>query len=387
MSRITYFSLATALLVGCAAPDNYDSTVSGRNPFNEPKSHTPHVSIPATPGIKSNKSSSAEFFASEPIDHLIRNHEPQENTSEKVLVRALPTQGVVTSNRTDAASELEYPSATYEMLAEAKRLNQMGDFTNSSQLLRDAGYSGNPEAFYMLSKMHQDGTLPKDDSAMFGYLTLAHDMGHHEATRVLGNLYLLGMIAPKDISYGRLLMEKAAKESPRAAREYGEMLTNQRSPHLDQLDIGILYLEDSVKRGHTAAMLPLANAYEAIGKIADALVLRADAEIHDLESGVSPSHSNMQAPSPLDKALLSGPQAIYDYALQILIRKIKDPDPELTGYCLMAVAGSQGYEPALKELGHLDGIRTSKLKSNPGQIDACVEEYQARAGIQIKPSL
>jgi len=368
--------ISAAVFAGCVSTDNYDSSTHRANPFDEkPAPQQKLVSSASQP--KSNASSPVPAITQDEHFHSSSRYIPAVRSEVKPL---LDPPSVVSSDQNEYAQRFQ--SVTEEMIEEARRLKTIGDFHGATQLLEQAGYSGNPEAFYELSRMYQDGSLYKDDEAMLQYLTQAHDLGHMEATRVLGHLYLLGMVVPQDMNYGEQLMQKAAGSSLRAALEYGEMLIGLRSPDLQDTTSGIEFLEMAVQRGHTPAIPSLIRAYEIAGRFDDALVLKAESRhIDEISPRLASQEYRESQHTELDRALLQGPKATYDYALQILIRKVKDNDPEFTGYCLMAVAGSQGYEPAIKELRHLDGIRTSMARTHPGKIENCIADYKQRAGL------
>lgn len=341
-----------AVLAGCASTNNYDSS---QNPFEERKPAVGTQNPSSGPKASANKS-----------------RPPNTVTSIPVAVSSVPTTNV---ERKLSPSEQAHLDSTSEMIAEANRLGGTGDMENKAKLLEQAGYSGNAQAFYLLAKMHLDGSVPKDDSAMFGYISLAQGMGHVEATRVLGQLYLHGITTPQDISYGRLLLENAAESSSRAAMEYGELLANLSEPNLDDLALGIHYLQMAVEQGNRDAFIPLSKALEANGQLADSLVLKAEYETY-VEQGNRPLDPPPVNYTLKDRAMRGDHRAIYEYASNVLIRKEATPEPEFTGYCWMAVAANLGSEDALRELRFIEGIRKISERRSPGRLDQCITQVQ-----------
>ncbi len=304
--------------------------------------------------------------------------------SPEVFIIPQPDPISALTSTNSSASLSKSTPVTDEMVAEAERLGQMGDMSGKAAVLEEAGYNGSAEAFYRLAQMYQDGSLPKSDALMFRFLSLSQDMGHVEAERVLGHLYLLGLGAPYDQAYGRRLLERATQRSIRAAREYGEMLANLRKPHLNDPERAIGYLQSAYDQGDLAAALPLAQTLEFVGRSADALVLRAYAEQLATEE---PRRESGHQLSMKERALNGDANAIFDYAQQVLIRKIPDPDPELTAYCWLTVAKELGHEMAARELRYIEGVRLSSERRQPGLLDQCIDDlhYQVTGQELIAP--
>ncbi|MFL1449298.1 tetratricopeptide repeat protein [Pseudomonas tritici] len=255
-----------------------------------------------------------------------------------------------------------------EMLDEANRVGGTGDLRGKADLLSQAGYSGSAKAFYDLARMYLDGSLPKDESLAIKYITLAHDDGYAEATRVLGMLYLRGQGIPADESYGRLLLEKAAKTSPRASREYGQLLANLSSPELNSLDLGIKYLRDALDRGDAAASPLLAKALSRAGRTDEAEIVKLEAP--DLPV----SQANSGGGSLKERAQRGDSDAMFSYAQQVMLRKIPAKEPEFTAYCWLSVAKEMGSAEAGKELGFIKGVRIISDKKDPGRLDRCIRD-------------
>ena len=277
------------------------------------------------------------------------------------------------------------------MVAEAVRIGRLGDYNGKADLLLQAGHSGDAWAFYELARMYQDGQLPKDEAAMVSYLIQAQSSGSAEAGRVLGHLYIRGHGVPEDAAYGRMLLEDAAKTDPRAAREYGVMLTNQRQPFLNDLELGIQYLQQAARQGDSAAAEPLAKALQQTGTAPHISVAAAEAEqnrtITQILEDRKISTETARTPSPAaptlkDRAMQGDATAVFEYAQQVLISRIPSSDPTFTGYCWLAVADKLGHPLAKQELAFIEGVRQSSQRESPGRLDQCISDlhYQITGG-------
>ncbi|MCF5371343.1 tetratricopeptide repeat protein [Pseudomonas syringae] len=270
-------------------------------------------------------------------------------------------------------ADIETPQVQ-EMLDEAKRLGELGDVHAKAELLAQAGYSGSAKGFYDLARMYLDGSLPKDMDLAVKYVTMAHDAGYAEATRVLGMLYLRGQGVPVDMSYGRSLMEQASKYSIRAAREYGQLLVNQSAPGLNDVELGKTYLRDAAGRGDSDAALALSKVFSKEGKPEEAQELSNTAAI------LAPAPAPVQAPKTAgggglkERAMRGDSAAAFSYAQQIMLRKIPASEPEFTAYCWLSVAQKMGSAEASKELALIRGVRSISDKMNPGRLDQCIND-------------
>jgi hypothetical protein len=356
LPRVSYLSLAIVVLAGCSASNNYDST---QNPFDEPVGPQSKVLKPlpdALPPV--DRSARARPSA--------REQQSLPDDSGVVVIPVAPDRMIETVQQPD----IEAPHIQ-EMLYEANRLGASGDLDAKAELLTQAGYSGSAKAFYDLARMYLDGSLPKDMALSVKYITLAHEAGYSEATRVLGMLYLRGQGVPADEHYGRLLMEQASKHSIRAAREYGQLLVNQATPELNDPELGIQYLRDAAGRGDGDAAQALSKALASAGPTSKASDVVGSSNI------VPPTTNQTQAPSGLkDRAMRGDKSAMFDYAQQIMLRKIPSSDPEFTAYCWLSAAEKLGSQEASKELGFISGVRVLSDKKNPGRLDQCINDLQ-----------
>lgn len=355
LPRLTLLPLAIALLAGCTATNNYDST---QNPFDEPERPSSKVLEPLptapSPAVTSNTAKPVESAAPQPVD-----------SGAVVVVPAAPVSNIETLQQAD----IETPQVQ-EMLDEAKRLGALGDVHAKAELLAQAGYSGSAKGFYDLARMYLDGSLPKDMDLAVKYVTMAHDAGYAEATRVLGMLYLRGQGVPVDKSYGRSLMEQASKHSIRAAREYGQLLVNQSSPELNDAELGKTYLRDAAGRGDSDAALALSKVLAKEGKPEEAK------EFSNTAASLAPDAPPKAAAAGglKERAMRGDSGAAFTYAQQVMLRKIPATDPEFTAYCWLSVAQKMGNAEASKELGLIRGVRSISEKKNPGRLDQCIND-------------
>jgi len=348
--RQNALAFALAVLTGCASSNNYDHKM---NPFDEPAQRSLRT---------------ANDQASLNVRHALRGTFP---APVQQIHEGVETGAIAIPVASDRALEVtpisdgESPHIQ-EMIDEATRLGTLGDIHGKVALLEQAGYSGSSKAFYDLARMYLDGTLPSDMSQALKFVTLSHEAGYAEATRVLGMLYLRGQGVPADENYGRLLLEQASKDSPRAAREYGQLLTNQFTPHLNEPELGLKYLRDAAERGDRDAALSLAKELSKRGDVDSAQQYRVSATAMQPNEAVGHSLK--------DRALLGDTSAMFDYAQQVMLRRIKSAEPEFTAYCWLAVADRLGNKQATLELGLIPGIRVMSEKKNPGRLDQCISD-------------
>ncbi|KKN96081.1 hypothetical protein LCGC14_0170100 [marine sediment metagenome] len=349
--RIHQALLGAAMITaaGCSVTDNYDRT---QNPFLEPsvRIEMPEKEVTSKPTLPS-----PSKYSTIPIPGT-------------ATIRPAPAPPALVSS--------EVPSLTNtfdQMIAEANRLGAAGDVQGKAQLLEQAGYTGSGKAFYLLARMQQDGSLPKSDDQMLKFLALAHEAGEVEATRVLGLLYLRGLSVPKDIAYGRGLLDQAAATSSRAALEYGQLLSGQSMPDLKDINASIPYLRFAYQSGERGAFDALLYALEIAGASEQALILRAQGE------------SDVQLPSTIEErdsgsvttnALTA--DDVFNHGQAVLIRRVPDPEPEFTGYCWIAAADALGHPGASKELDFIQGVRAISDRRSPGRLDACIQKIAAQ---------
>ena len=356
MLRLSLIAITVAVISGCASVNNYDTANS--NPFDEPRPAPQQRQVLPKPTNPARFMHSAKVATMSPADAPDVVVTPVQSTAP------LEVQSLTQLN----GSEL---TASGEMLDEAARLGRIGDVQGKADVLLQAGNSGSGAALYELAKMYQDGTLPKDEEVMVGYLVQAQNLGHVEATRVLGHLYCLGQSVPLNLEYGKKLLESAARTSTRAAREYGMMLTNQRKPYLNDQLQGIEYLQKATDAGDQDAARSLAAALKEAGRSEDALVALAKAE------EMEPAPAAPRAPQTLSARAHSGDvNSVFSYAQQLLLRKIPTPEPEFNAYCWFAVAKEMGHPDAAREMGAISGVRLISDKQNPGRLDRCIADLQ-----------
>lgn len=354
LPRFVPLPLALAVLAGCTTSNNYDSTA---NPFDEPLRA---VTVPSSAPIMALPEHNEHL----PLGRPTVVEPRQSEDAQSFAVSDAPLQVAAGA----AIEPVESPHAQ-EMTEEANRIGALGDVQGKAELLAQAGYSGSPKAFYDLARMYLDGTLPSDMSQAVSYITMAHDAGYSEATRVLGMLYIRGQGVVVDEGYGRKLMEQASKSSPRAAREYGQLLTNQSQPHLNDPELGIHYLQDAANRGDQDAARMLSSALSKAGRPDEAAEVAAQAKA--LPSSAHPTEADGGVKS---RALSGDTSAMFTYAQQVMLRKIPDSSPEFTAYCWLSVAKQFGNHEAANELGLISGVRSLSDKKNPGLLDQCIND-------------
>ena len=348
LPRHLAIAVALTALGGCASPNNYDPS---NNPFNEP-SNVSLLDTYAGPPIT--KAGSAMSLPSSALDR------PAED-AVAVSIPAAPDRELTVPSFAVENSLIQ------EMIDEAIRLGTEGDVQGKATLLEQAGYTGSSKAFYDLARMYLDGSLPNDIAQAFRYISLSHQAGNVEATRVLGMLYLRGQGVPADEHYGRLLLEQASKSSPRAAREYGQLLTNEKAPHLNDAVLGKQYLRDAAERGDRDAALSLARLSAESGDDSAAEFYIQSA--NTLTQAVEPIPNGVK-----ERAMRGDTEAIFDYAQQVVLRRIASPEPEFTAYCWFAVAERMGSKQAATELGFIRGVKSLSDKKNPGRLDQCISD-------------
>lgn len=354
LPRFIPLPLALAIIAGCTTTNNYDSTA---NPFDEPLKRGPEVSVQQLVTVKAPD----ELQSPTPPRSV---NQPDHEEAQTFAVTDVPLQ-VGAGEAIDSGSN---PHAL-EMIEEANRIGALGDVQGKAELLSQAGYSGSPKAFYDLARMHLDGTLPKDMTQAVNYITMAHEAGFAEATRVLGMLYIRGQGVMEDVGYGRKLLEQASKTSPRAAREYGQLLTNQIQPHLNNPDLGMQYLRDAANRGDGDAALSLSKALSIAG-------MGAEAQQFVAQPVSQPSPTLQSAPEEgvKGRAMRGDTSAMVTYAQQLMLRKIPSSDPEFNAYCWLSVAKELGSRDAANELGMIGGVRSISEKKQPGRLDQCIHD-------------
>lgn len=352
LPRFLPLPLSLAILAGCTATNNYDSAA---NPFDEP---LPARSVPA-PSLSATTA---------PVDRGLHALPRSESFQQEEAVAFGVTDSPLQVGTGASVDSFVNPHAQ-EMIDEANRIGALGDVQGKSELLTQAGYSGSPKAFYDLARMYLDGTLPTDMTQAVKYVTMAHEAGYSEATRVLGMLYIRGQGVMEDMGYGRKLLEQASKTSPRAAREYGQLLTNQFQPHLNDSELGMQYLKDAADRGDRDAALSLSAFLAKTGRTTEAEQLAAQADALP-----APIQQATPAVGVKDRALRGDTSAMFTYAQQVMLRKIPSSEPEFTAYCWLSVAKQLGSREAGNELELISGIRVMSDKKHPGRLDQCIAD-------------
>lgn len=268
-----------------------------------------------------------------------------------------------------------------QILNEAQRVAASGDVQGQITLLQQAGSMGKTDAYYQLAKIYLNGVgVPKASDVAIGYLNTAMGLGHAESARVLGWLYVMGSSVDKDVEYGKSLLEQASETSVRAQREYGMALTNQRIPNLNDMERGLELLKAAAAAGDTEAD----NAYRAAfspsitRSVPDQQVAWPASEMSRRAPHTEPRQSVFDGGTSLKQRALAGDlSAMYQYALNISLRKIPDAEPEFKSLCFFTVASERGYNLAGDEVRALAGVRKLSDKESPGRMDRCIDDLNA----------
>lgn len=368
--------LSAAITAGCSSKDH----VHQANPFDEPVRVAVRSTAPVVAPVEA-----------EPIGNPALERAPAEQTlpqGDGVEVFAagdVPYTPVsvpisVDSNAGQVPGTPITSSVEDQVLAEAHRVGALGDVSGQVELLQQAGSMGNAGAYYDLAKIYLTGQgVPKDADLAVSYLNSAMSLGHAESTRVLGWLYVMGSGVPKDIDYGKLLLEKASETSVRAQREYGMALANLRTPHLNDMGRGLELLKTAADAGDEAATKAYQAAFspaptsESASDVAPAQASEQPAV--QREALAAPRRSAADGGGSLKAQALGGDLAsMYQYALNVSLGKITDPDPQFTAYCFYSVASSRGYKLADDEVRSLSGIKTLSDKKSPGRMARCIAD-------------
>lgn len=268
-------------------------------------------------------------------------------------------------------------------LTGASEAQSRGDMATMLSMLEVAASGGDAEAHYQLAKHYTQGTVvdPDVDKAQ-DHLNQAYAHGHAEAARVLGWQYIRGTNVAQDIPQGTAMLEQAAETSTRAMREAGLLFANVYAPHLNDPVKGRALLEraslagDAESSRQLQALLVRQGDTEAAEEAsAKAALSGSDAEM--AEAAVSVEPESVKPLTVAEKAAQGDAQAMYEYANQYLLRKIKAGDPELEAYVWFTLAAEKGYQPAATEVQALAGVAVRTERQSPGLVDQMIVERRA----------
>lgn len=374
-SRLPLCLLAAAITAGCAGTN----TQYQGNPFDEPVIGTSNPQHVQPPQVSELPLSQPPAGTTHPSTRLNENVAPEVVEADvQVYAAGSAPYSVISTPAIDSHEAAQQVAAGpgEEVLAEARRVGASGDVSSQIELLEQAGYLGSGQAFYELARVYLNGVgVKKDPVAGVGYLNKAVGLEHVESLRVLGWLYLLGTGVPQDTPYGEQLLTKAAESSVRAQREYGQALTNQRAPHLNQMERGL----DMLKLAADAGDAEASKSYEkAFSPGASTPMVANKPDVPELAAAL-PSGTVRQSVRDGGEELktrgLSGdPDAIYQYALNVSLGKIPASDPQFTAYCWYAVSAALGYKPASEEIRSLAGVKTIADRKTPGRMESCIAD-------------
>lgn len=378
--------LAAAITSGCSTAQHNRTS---ENPFDEP--------LAAPEVVRTHSSSRPAAIVETPTTPAIPTllNPPQVLPAEESDVQvfalgdtpytpvAVPLAGDgVSSDRAvqDQVSTSNGNSAAGDVLQEAHRVGSTGDAAGQISLLEQAGYMGNADAFYELAKIYLTGAgVEKTPDVAVGYLNAAMNLGHAEATRVLGWLYAMGSGVRKDVPYGETLLAKAAETSIRAQREYGMALTNQRIPHLNDMERGLEYLKAASSAGDAEATAAFNKAFTPRAETVEAGNPAPTATLSRVADQAAPREIIQDGGASLEARGRSGDlAAIYQVALNWSLGRLRtEGDPQFKAYCWYSVAAARGYAPANEEVRSLAGVKTLADKKYPGRMDACIAELNS----------
>ena len=362
--RLPLCLLAAAVTAGCAGTDKQYQG----NPFDEPVAFSRPQQIPQ----------SAPQVRELPVVQPPQNIEPEvvESDVQVFAAGAAPYTSISTPSIDPAPASTDPATGPAdEILAEARKVGASGDVSSQIGLLEQAGFLGSGQAFYELARVYLNGeAVKKDPETAVGYLTKAAGMEHVESIRVLGWLYLLGTGVPKDAAYGEQLLAKAAETSVRAQREFGQALTNQRLPHLNQMERGLEMLKQAADAGDAEASKAYSKAFSPGASTAPIAAASASNDHGpDVTSAALARQSVRDGGEDLKQRGLSGnAEALYQYALNVSLGKIPAADPQFTAYCWYSVSSAMGYKPAAEEVRSLAGVKTIADKQAPGRMESCI---------------
>jgi TPR repeat protein len=379
--RLPLCLLAAAIAAGCTGTNHQYQD----NPFDEPAVPSTRHSARADTQVR--ELPVLQQVSVEPTaiqDSSVRIEPEVVESDVQVFAAASAPYSVLSMPTADpevASASTNGPGD--EVLAEARKVAAAGDVVSQIGLLEQAGYLGNGQAFYELARVYLNGEgVQKDPQAAVGYLNKAVGMDHVESLRVLGWLYMMGSGVPKDTAYGDQLLSKAAETSVRAQREFGQALTNQRTPHLNQMERGLEMLKQAADAGDAEASKAYAKAFTP-GSGAPVEVGNQSSISQGI--GAAPVGASRQSVKDGGDALktrgLAGDsEALYQYALNVSLGKIPAADPQFTAYCWYAAASGRGYRLATDEMRSLAGVKTLADRTSPGRMESCIADLNRAIG-------
>lgn len=352
--------LAFAVLAGCATPPP-----TSRNPFDESLYSAPAALPRGTDQVKP---------AAPPtlVAPQKPNLQPVESDVQVFALGDTPDSIVAESSlHEDSLQPTGADGAVPDILQESARVAGLGDIDGQISLLEQAGSMGSDAAYYSLARIYLTGAgVEKSPDTAVGYLTRAINLGNVEAERVLGWLYVMGSGVSMDVAYGKTLLAKAAETSIRAQREFGMALTNQRVPHLNDMERGLDYLRTASAAGDDEAAVAYSRAFS----------LPAEPENKVGSEQMRPGAMSNSPPATLSqgsdleaRGRAGDVTAMYQYALNVSLGRTRvNGDPQFIAYCWYAAAAARGFEPARAEVRSLAGVRTLADRKSPGMMDACI---------------
>lgn len=224
-----------------------------------------------------------------------------------------------------------------------------------------------PELLYDMGRqaIEGDGVTQSLEVGKY-YLGLSKDLGNVEAKRVLAVLALRDN--PSDQA-AKISLEEAAQTSVKAQAHYGMMLSNLTTPHLNNLEQGMLYLNQADAAGsHEAAFALYQLNKGKTPKQAQEWLLKA-ATLGNANAIKYLAHSMAYHPDKEESLKwiiaarnINDAQATYDYANSLIIGRYQPVlsgykhNRELEAYYWFNKSAAQGHEESAVEVNNLKGV-------------------------------
>ncbi len=225
----------------------------------------------------------------------------------------------------------------------------------------------NPELLYDMGRQAIEGNgVTQSLEVGKYYLELSRDLGNVEAQRVLAVLDLREN--PEDQS-ARDSLDEAAKTSVKAQAHYGIMLSNLAIPHLNNLELGLFYLNKADSAGSHEATFALyqlnksKNPKQAQKWLVKSATLGNPNAIKYLAHSMAYHQDKEEGLKWILAARkLNDPQATYDYANSLIIGRYQPTllgyknGREIEAYYWFQKSAAQGHDKSKIEVNNLKGV-------------------------------
>lgn len=262
----------------------------------------------------------------------------------------------------EQASSRMHPQLAAQYLDSARWNQRREDYDAMVSNLRSAANYASAGAHYELARLHTEGVhLPVSIDQASVHLNAAAALGHAEAQRVLGRMYLRGDFGSPDQSRGLALMREAAESSVRAKRELGMWYLGMFDGLAKDRERGVGLLQDAIALGDEEALKQLNAVMDRPTAIREPLGGDVPVETGYGVEQIQPAQLPPRPPA----------QALFDRANSIMLRPQNQrllPD-EALAYAMFKLAYEQGHEMSGRELNYLDGIRTIMNREDPEWLE------------------